>query len=308
MGTLGTAVQYRKPFPPVRWRVERPKKNMTIAAGFHFNGGLLFCVDTKVSTDIKTNESKLIYYTYADGECATAFAMSSDDLNFPRSACESCRDAVSKIDFSSASIESVRKAIQSALTKFYKEHIFPHPDRSANTIYLKFLIGIWLKGETRMFISHETVLNQVDDYECIGSGAYLAKYWIRQYQRANPSPLTVEDASLLASFAVKSAIDYDEYCGGEAELLIVKNSGEVDTSCETLLYPGISFIESLQQEAWKLLHDLAHVKSDRESETAYMLERYFDKVREIQDSYKWAFEIFNAKKNKSDTLGNTNND
>src|SRR2546425_4593516 len=102
---------------------ERKRKRMTVAAGFVFDGGFLFCVDTKITTTIKTNETKLIHYAFADGQCATTFAISSDDLNFPRSACESCRDAISKIDFSSATIESVRKAIQSALAKFYKEHI-----------------------------------------------------------------------------------------------------------------------------------------------------------------------------------------
>lgn len=74
---------------------------MTIAAGFVFNDGFLFCVDTKVSTTIKTNESKLIHYRYADGACATTFAISSDDLNFPRAACDACYEAVSRIDFSS---------------------------------------------------------------------------------------------------------------------------------------------------------------------------------------------------------------
>ena len=69
---------------------ERKRKPMTVAAGFVFDDGFLFCVDTKITTVIKTNESKLIHYRYADGACATTFAISSDDLNFPRAACEAC--------------------------------------------------------------------------------------------------------------------------------------------------------------------------------------------------------------------------
>src|SRR5208283_2111338 len=127
------------PFPRInKPRIhQRPRrKRMTVAAGFAFDDGLLFCVDTKVSTAIKTNESKLLFYTHGNGQCATVFAISSDDLDFPRSAVESCQAAVDKINIPEANVESVRKAIQSALGKFYKEHIFPHPDRASGVIYL----------------------------------------------------------------------------------------------------------------------------------------------------------------------------
>ena len=46
----------RKPHPE---RL-RQRKRMTVAAGFEFDDGLLFCVDTKISTAIKTNEVALV--------------------------------------------------------------------------------------------------------------------------------------------------------------------------------------------------------------------------------------------------------
>jgi 20S proteasome alpha/beta subunit len=196
---------------------------MTIAAGFAFDDGILFCVDTKVTTSIKTNEPKLVFYRHADGQCATAFAMSSDDLTFPRSAIESCREAVDKVNFASANIESVKKAIQSALAKFYREHILPHPDRNSGAIYLELLFVICIHGETRLFVSHETLLTPIDDYECVGSGAFLAKYIVRQYRSANPEPLALEDAAQIGSFAVERVMEHDEYSGGEAYMLILKN-------------------------------------------------------------------------------------
>lgn len=54
----------RKPQP--LQRLSR-RKRMTVAAGFMFDDGILFCVDTKVSTSIKTNESKLLFYTHGMG-------------------------------------------------------------------------------------------------------------------------------------------------------------------------------------------------------------------------------------------------
>jgi hypothetical protein len=41
----------------------------------------------------------------------------------------------------------------------YKEHIFPHPDRASGTVYFELLVGIWLEGETQIFISNETVVD-----------------------------------------------------------------------------------------------------------------------------------------------------
>ncbi len=267
---------------------------MTLAAGFMFADGILFCVDTKVSTAVKTNESKLLFYTHGNGQCGTAFAISSADLNFPRSAVESCRTAVDKIDFKDANIESVRKAIQSALAKFYKEHIYPHPDRASGAVYLEMLVGIWLRNDTRLFVSHETLLNPVEEYECLGSGAYLAKYLIRQYGYGKGERVTLTDAGLISSLAVNAAIGYDEGCGGEPEMLILNNNGNTETICPAVMYPGGQLADGLQQGMWGILARLARVHTAEESETA--LEEYFESIRKLNAQSKWAFDPPNPKR------------
>lgn len=281
------------PFPRIgkpRITHQRPRrKRMTVAAGFMFDNGLLFCVDTKVSTAIKANESKLLFYTHGDGQCATAFAISSDDLNFPRSAVESCRAVVGKINFADATLESVRKAIQSALAKFYKEHIFPHPDRASGAVYLEMLVGIWLKGETRLFVSHETLLTPVDECECVGSGAYLAKYIIGQYGYGKDDRFTLADAGMISSLAVNAAIEYDEHCGGEPEMLILKNNGETESICPAVMYPGGQFAQGVQVQTWSLLYKLTRIHEA--SEADYLLEEFFDKVRQLNENCKWVFDL-----------------
>jgi hypothetical protein len=263
---------------------------VTVAAGFAYNDGLVFCADTKISTTIKTNESKIDFFTSEDTQCAMTFAISSDDVNFPRSAVSACWNMVSKMDFSTATIDAVHNTAEFALAEFYRDHIYTHPDRTPGAVFLEILVGIWLRNETRLYVSHETLLTPVGDYECIGSGAYLAKYLIQQYKQANPAANTLEDAALMASFVVQSAIDYDEHCGGEAEILIVRNSGECGNSYPTAAYPSDSLIKSLQLETWKLLHDLAQAKGDLETETGYRLEKHFDRIREINASYKYWFD------------------
>ncbi|MGA9643114.1 MAG: hypothetical protein WBQ72_17080, partial [Terriglobales bacterium] len=180
---------------------------MTVAAGFVYNDGLVFCADTKISTPIKTNERKISFFVSDDTLCGMTFAISSDDVNFPRSAVSACWNMVSRMDFSTATIDAVHNTAQFALAEFYREHIYTHPDRTPGAVFLEILVGIWLRNETQLYVSHETLLTPVEDYECIGSGSYLAKYLIQQYKRANPAANTLEDAAMMASFAVQSAID-----------------------------------------------------------------------------------------------------
>jgi hypothetical protein len=286
-----------KPLPIADPRVYRPRRiPVTIAIGLTYDKGLLFCVDTKVSTNIKTNESKIAHFLSDDTLCSLTFAMSSTDLNFPRNAVERCWDAVKKMDFKNVSIEAVHDAAEFALAEFYRDHIYPHPDRTPGATFLELLVGIWLRGKTRLYISHETVLNFVDHYECIGSGAYLAKYLIRQYLKANIRATTEQDAGLIANYAVEQAIEYDEYCGGEAEMLILRHSGTVDSICPAVLYPGHGLVGTVQQESWKLLHDLAAVSDSFETETASRIEEYCQKLKAANDECHWHFESFRAQK------------
>lgn len=297
------SLTFHRPYPHLP-RLERKKRPMTIAVGFVYDDGLVFCVDTKISTNIKTNESKLSWCVYGEGRnCATAFAISAMDLKFAKSAVDFCEDAVARIDFKDAGvgIESVKKAIQSALTKFYKEHVFPHPDRGVpGVVDFEFLIGIWLNNETRLYESRETILSPISVYECRGQGAYLAKYLIRQYLEANPGPMTLQGAALIANYAVSSVMDYDESCGGEREgdpeILIVRNSGDCDNAYSNAAYPSVTFAKELQGEFWKLLHDLSHIKGDNDLESPQHLEAYFERIRKLNASHSWVSESMRGMK------------
>ena len=162
------------------------------------------------------------------------------------------------------------------------------------------LVGVWLQGVTRLFLLHETVLEPVDTYACIGAGSYLAKYLVQQYMRANPGPILLEDATLMASFVVESAIDYDETCGGEPDILLVRNDGDVNNAYNTVTYPN-GMIGDLQQEMWKLLHDLAHADQGNLREgSASALDRYFKQVAKLNDSYGYTFDRKRWLANKKD--------
>jgi hypothetical protein len=165
-----------KPLSPVDPRVYRPRrKPVSIAIGYVYDEGIVFCADTKITTKIKTTESKLDFFCSSNSYCAMTFAMASDDLNFPKSASRACWEMVKKMDLCSCSLYSVRDMAEIALAKFYRDHIYTHPDRQPGAVYFEMLVAIWLRGETRLFSLHETLLTPVDDYECIGAGATSCK-------------------------------------------------------------------------------------------------------------------------------------
>src|SRR5208282_984495 len=97
------------PKPPSFWRPVVKhlyrRKPVTIAAGFVYDQGLVFCADTKISTQIKTNESKITFLVSDDTLCAMTFAISSEDVNFPRSAVSACWNMVSRMDFSKVTMK-----------------------------------------------------------------------------------------------------------------------------------------------------------------------------------------------------------
>jgi hypothetical protein len=233
---------------------------VTVAVGIPYDEGIVFCADTKVINTIKGNESKLPFYSFDSGRCALLFAISSDDVNFPKSAISRCVEMVEKMDFSTITMEAVRNTAEFALAEFYRDHIYTHPDRGSGQIFMQMLMGIWLRNQTKLYVLHETVLMPVEEYECLGAGEYLSKYLIKQYKRANPEPFTLADAALMATLCVEETIDYDEKCGGEAEIVIMRNDGEISNAHRTAVYPNYSLHGACRRDTWRLLHGLAEAQ------------------------------------------------
>lgn len=241
----------------------RPKRDrVTVAVGFAHQGGLLLCADTKVSGAIKENQSKIDVRVSNNGYCRIAFAMSAIDLNFPKSAVDKCWAHIEEkgIDFATASMETVAMAVEESLADFYAKYIFPHPDRQPDSLYLQFLVGIWLRDQTRLYVSYETLFRRVEEYECIGSASYLAKFLVRQYLDANHGQLDFRDAELMATFAVRSAIEYDEACGGIGELLSIANDGTV-TGPKPVAEEDFQFIERISKRVWQFHHNFSHLNN-----------------------------------------------
>jgi 20S proteasome alpha/beta subunit len=277
--------------PPKPFRLPDPRakllrrKALSIAVGVVYDQGIVFCADTKITTDIKLNESKIEFFTSSDRKCCMTFAITGHDLDYARSSAEACWEVVKNLDFSTATMETTQRTAEFGLAEFYKTNIMDHPDRASGVLEFKLLVGIWLRGETLLFENREIMLKPVRDYLCVGSGAYLANYLVRQYRKANLGAWSLADAALIASAAVDAAIEHDPQCGGENEILIVRNDGDVSNAYDTAVYPGM-MVKDVQQETWKLLHDLAHVAD--KTEATDKLEEHFERVRQISKTFNYA--------------------
>lgn len=252
---------------------------MTIAAGFACDDGVLLCADTKVSTDIQTQESKLAFYRSDDAQLAMAFAMTAVDLDLSRPSADRCWQYARECLSPASTMESIRQAAEFSLAEFYREEIFPHPDRIPNQPFFRFIVGIWLRGETGLFVSKETVLAAPHHpWECIGAGGYLGKNIIRQYAAVNGNPMTLNDAALIASCAVESAIEYEESCGGEAEMILLCNDGRVEEIEDSVIFPGYGFFKAIGGFDWKLMKALADPNLS-DGELDFALTKHFETIR-----------------------------
>ncbi|HXD33143.1 MAG TPA: hypothetical protein VN643_18620 [Pyrinomonadaceae bacterium] len=263
---------------------------MTIAIGFEFNEGVLFCADTKITTDIKTNESKITTCWYGNkGEscaCVSVFTLAGN-LPYARAAIEECEHAIAALDFkdgTTVSLDGVQNAIRSALTKFYRRYIYPQGDSRPD---FQLLIGLSLWGKTRILSTYEATMREVTGgFQCLGAGAYLAQHYIKQFMPTgdefNREKVTLTEVRLIAEWVLDRLMEYDESCGGSAEFMVLQHNGEIgDLSGPVWIRPDL--VRDLQSATWGFLRRLSLV-GDRDG-VELAVEAFERDVRSIGESH-----------------------
>src|SRR5258707_1000009 len=67
---------------------------VTIAACLKFDDGVLFCADTKITTDVKTNQTKIFANAYGgDSYCATVFVVAGS-VPYAKAAVIECENRI----------------------------------------------------------------------------------------------------------------------------------------------------------------------------------------------------------------------
>ncbi|HVB32812.1 MAG TPA: hypothetical protein VNJ52_00360 [Patescibacteria group bacterium] len=269
---------------------------MTIAACFKYDGGMVFCADTKITTSMKTLQTK-IYRCLYGGEgspCATVFVLAGS-VPFARAAIADCEREIGKLDLGNVSLEALRKTTEEALVDFYRRH---NPDGVDESFRL--LMGVWLRGETGMFSTYKSALTPVDEWDCVGSGSYIAKYWIRKFfdsesKSQRRSLPTLTDVALISGYALQTAMDYDESCGGQAEYVLMTAGGEVGSDVCPNIYPCDELPDRFQAAMWRMLRKLSHSIDTESVET--VLDEFGAETRKIaQARIDWLNALLEALK------------
>ena len=97
---------------------------MTIAACFEFNGGILFCADTKITREMKTNQTKILSRVSPSNYCASVFVLAGS-VPYATVAIEQCESRMAQLDFLNVSMDEIKQEIESVLVRVYQTHIYP---------------------------------------------------------------------------------------------------------------------------------------------------------------------------------------
>lgn len=241
---------------------------MTIAAGFSFVDGVLICADTEVTQSAaKYQESKISSVTFG-GENnpgpKLTFAISGWFPHAKR-AIAACRVAIREIFLKnprSLDNERIRGCIEDSLAKFYRKHIFTHPQYGTEAApSVSLIIGVWsaVTGRPSLLANYETVVNEISGFECVGIGSYFARYACSNLFHSN---MTLREITLLATHVLHQTKKNVPNCGKESQFISLRVGGELSPVAYYEVAAGDEYSDKFTLLMNSLLFDLANPEKD----------------------------------------------
>ena len=181
--------------------------------------GVLLCADTEhTGWSSKFHGSKLEHFEIPGGKIAFAFAAANSHLAW--SAIQKCRDRLQAVAPKDPIVE-----LEQVLDAEYRRHVLSHP--SYSDVAYQLLVAVCTPPErAALYVTSETCLRRVDDFECIGIGQELASFIIRPtFLRFMPQ----QKALSLAAYALVAVKESIRGCGGMSIYLLLENDGRVGT-------------------------------------------------------------------------------
>jgi hypothetical protein len=224
---------------------------MTIAAGFHFDNGILLCADTELTgpgltiQDTKISTSACSWGNLGITYCGnSAFAAT----------------ATRRMETHLRAVEpgSIEKELHRVVDREYRRLVLTNPARVLEpSSWYRLLIAVSCRGECTLYCSYECGLYLVKGYEFIGAGADLAHYLIRPhvlYGMQESAVLSV------AAFMLGGIKDYVDGCGGVSQFVILHKDGSTKQTF-AMVRAGLPIQE---REDWIESHARAYDKTARD--------------------------------------------
>jgi hypothetical protein len=251
---------------------------MTIAAGFVCREGILLCADTE-QTDwaMKLHGSKVGHFQFPGGQLAYAY---SGNTRFAFSAIHKCRK-----ELESGVTGDALAHIETILDVEFRRNAFEHPDYSKDKagIGYQFILALRIEDAPfRMYVTTETAIHQVSEYDCIGFGEYLAHYLIRPWWVGG---LPIHSVLSMAAYALTGTKEYVPGCGGVLVYLVLMHDGRVGVL--TSHHPGASenverFAKGYDAAAQYLLKEMASEISTDEQFEHYLKHVWSEQIMETR--------------------------
>jgi proteasome alpha subunit len=238
--------------PEPRWLHEQ-ENPLTLAAGIRCRDGVVLFADTEITlANTKTNRHKIFLASHPSGSSSAAIA-GAGDYDFIKKAIQLTEPTLSAE--SPPSLRDIASAFEDAVGELYTDHVWPN---KLNPEGIELMIAAWTKDDGYgLFKTHDTALIRVDHFEAIGTGEEIGEYLLKKMYRED---MSVDLAMAVAVYILSEAKRSGRYVGGQSEIVILMDDGEMLYTAEDQLteYEAtIQRLASLQSETFFYCFDLS---------------------------------------------------
>jgi hypothetical protein len=188
---------------------------MTIAAGFVYEGGILMCADSEMSSaTVKRDESKIRDCRFADGVVVFGF---SGIEGHAAAAIDQCEDVLRNLPSTGLTHQQIVQAIRGTWADEYKTHgVGGHYD-AVIAVHSR-MNGLALYSTTESSISRVRKI-----HACVGVGSDLTNYVLRNHHVTEKGVV-----QRLAVMTIGWAKRYVQGCSGWTLLYDVQSDGSLN--------------------------------------------------------------------------------
>ncbi len=217
---------------------------MTMAAGVRFDGGIMLCAESMYSGgDAKFNRTK-IFTTRYEGGC-TIFAVAGHE-GYAKLAVQDAQERIQAEKGRRRTFKAIRSIVSTVVSSVYANHIDKRLPHELYDSEIQLLIAVRDEGEGLcLFATKKTAVIRIDTYDCIGSGASLGHYIIGPSYDAK---LNERRVLMLAIQALTATKDHDPYCGGDSEIIILREDGTISPPRNAQSPLSLQFAETIIRE------------------------------------------------------------
>jgi hypothetical protein len=247
------------PKPRVKFSYPRPRlserpKRMTIAAGIVCGDGIVMCADSQESYgDFKWPVKKLSYPRSTVGD--TAMVISG--AGFGPAIDTATQEIISQLSHSMFPLDVMLRKIREILREIYEKDLPIHP--AERTTDLDFRLLMALRGEggrTGLFVTSGTLIKRVDDFEIIGCGDVITKFFAHmsctQTILGNPV-LSMYQGTVLAAYLIYLAKSQMTTIGGKSQIFTLSWEGQMRSADAWELPEWEKFFAAHQFESQELM-------------------------------------------------------